>query len=202
MPTSATIDPADLAAMIGSRICHDLISPIGAIANGVELLGMSGAAPSPELALISESVTNANARIRFFRITYGHASAEQSVARSEIMSILDGLYQGTRLKVNWMPGQAMPRTEVRIACLMIQCLESAMPYGGEIRISKGEDGWMIVGESPKTKQDEDVWVPLENGEMPAVSANQVHFAVGFDAIHRAGRQLKVERQPERIVFTF
>ena len=59
----------DIAALVGSRICHDLISPIGAIGNGVELIGLTENTSSPELALISESVDNANARIRFFRVT-------------------------------------------------------------------------------------------------------------------------------------
>ena len=62
----------NIAALIRSRICHDLISPIGAIGNGVELLTMSASAGgSPELDLIADSVHNANARIRFFRIAYG-----------------------------------------------------------------------------------------------------------------------------------
>ncbi|MEP3017383.1 MAG: histidine phosphotransferase, partial [Tateyamaria sp.] len=54
----------NLGALIGSRICHDLISPIGAINNGLELLGMSNEREGPELDLISESVGNASARIR------------------------------------------------------------------------------------------------------------------------------------------
>ena len=58
----------NLAALIGSRICHDLISPIGAINNGLELLGMTGSSEGPELQLITDSVGSATARIRFFRI--------------------------------------------------------------------------------------------------------------------------------------
>lgn len=54
------------AALIGSRICHDLISPIGAINNGLELIEMSAPSLGPEMALISDSVTSASARIRFF----------------------------------------------------------------------------------------------------------------------------------------
>jgi histidine phosphotransferase ChpT len=66
-------DQPDLAALIGSRICHDLISPIGAIGNGVELLLMEASGKGPELSLISESVAAANARIRFFRVAFGAA---------------------------------------------------------------------------------------------------------------------------------
>jgi histidine phosphotransferase ChpT len=77
-------DPIDLAALIGSRICHDLISPIGAIGNGVELLMLDGAGHGPEMALIAQSVTHANARIRFFRVAYGIASTDQRIARTEV----------------------------------------------------------------------------------------------------------------------
>jgi histidine phosphotransferase ChpT len=45
-------DIKDTSALLGSRICHDLISPLGAISNGLELLAMSGIASSPEMTLI------------------------------------------------------------------------------------------------------------------------------------------------------
>ena len=77
---------ADISALVSSRICHDLVSPLGAIGNGVELLGMSGAPEGPELQLINESVENANARLRFFRIAFGAASADQVISRSEILA--------------------------------------------------------------------------------------------------------------------
>ncbi|WP_187292463.1 hypothetical protein [Octadecabacter antarcticus] len=54
---------SNLNALIGSRICHDLINPLGAIGNGIELLGLAGVAVGPEMALVSESVENATAKI-------------------------------------------------------------------------------------------------------------------------------------------
>lgn len=75
---------SDLSALIGSRICHDLISPLGAIGNGLELLQMSGASESPEMTLIADSVTSANARIRFFRIAYGDAVQNQMIKGAEL----------------------------------------------------------------------------------------------------------------------
>jgi histidine phosphotransferase ChpT len=74
----------DLAALVSSRICHDLISPIGAINNGLELLNMSGASPvGPEMQLICDNVKSASARIRFFRIAFGAAS-DDPVVRNEV----------------------------------------------------------------------------------------------------------------------
>lgn len=57
---------AELAELVGSRICHDLISPIGAIANGLELLTMSGTSSGAEMDLIADSAGDAGARIGFF----------------------------------------------------------------------------------------------------------------------------------------
>jgi histidine phosphotransferase ChpT len=91
----------EFAALVGSSICHDLISPIGAINNGMELMSMSGMASSPEMALISESVDAANARIRFFRIAYGAPSETQLLGRSEVSSILRDTSRGSRLSLNW-----------------------------------------------------------------------------------------------------
>ena len=91
----------DLPALIGSRICHDLISPIGAINNGLELLEMAGtgAAPGPELALIGQSVESASARIRFFRIAFG-AAGDQTMGQNEVTSILRDLYTASRVEID------------------------------------------------------------------------------------------------------
>ena len=85
----------EFAALIGSRICHDLISPIGAVNNGLELLSMTGVSPSPELALIGDSVDSASARIRFFRVAFG-AAENQMIGPTEINAILRDYYRGSR----------------------------------------------------------------------------------------------------------
>lgn len=83
------------------------LSALGAIGNGVELLELSGLGDSPEMALISESVQNANARIRFFRVAFGAANAGQSVAEREVRAVLAPAQMharskppGTRLGIN------------------------------------------------------------------------------------------------------
>ncbi|MCL4674724.1 MAG: hypothetical protein KJZ59_01530, partial [Pararhodobacter sp.] len=79
-----------LAAMIGSRLCHDLVSPLGAIGNGVELLQMTQA-PTPELDLVSEAVKTAQSRIRLFRLAFGVADDAQSVRPETVIEALSAL---------------------------------------------------------------------------------------------------------------
>jgi len=149
----------DIAAMIGSRICHDLISPIGAISNGVELLGMSSGPTNPELSLIAESVDNANARVKFFRIAFGMASSGQVTGRMEMVSILKAL-ETARLKYEWHPETDMLRDEVKLACLMVLCIETAMPRGGVIKIGNDNGQWCIDARADRLDPSPDLWARL------------------------------------------
>jgi histidine phosphotransferase ChpT len=179
----------NLAALIGSRICHDLISPIGAITNGLELMQMSGAALTPELALVSESVENANARIRFFRVAYGMASEQQMMGRAEIVSILKAMAQGARVSYHWGPLEDLPRVEVRLAFLALQCLETAMPYGGRISLTREAGLWAISGSADKLRQTPDLWAALETqGSGIEVSPSEVQFALLPILLQEAGRR--------------
>lgn len=167
----------NLGALIGSRICHDLISPIGAINNGLELLDMSGGAPGPEMDLIQESVGNASARIRYFRVAFG-AAGEQMMGRAEIISILKDVMQGARLDVAWGPMDAQPRSSVRMAFLALLCVETAMPYGGRIEISQSDGHWLLHGQADKLNIDQSLWDILATKDAPSdLRPAQVQFAL-------------------------
>lgn len=196
-------DKPDLVALLGSRICHDLISPIGAISNGVELLMMDGATMGPEIALISESVSNANARIRFFRVAFGTAGTDQRIGRPEVMSILSDITRGGRLSIDWRGPADLPRREVKLAFLLIQCLESAMAFGGRITVDRLDGRWTLLAEAAKLKLDADLWEMLSN---PAAKTDltpaQVHFALVPDEVHRQSRRLSADIGPTEIRLTF
>ncbi len=182
----------NLSALIGSRICHDLISPIGAINNGLELLGMSGDQSGPEMDLIQESVGNASARIRYFRVAFG-AAGEQTMGRSEITSILGDVMSGARLDVAWGPMDAQPRSEVRLAFLALLCVETAMPYGGRIEISQQDGRWLLHGHAEKLNIDAAIWDVLATRQAPAdLRPAQVQFALLPLIANDMGRQVSAE----------
>ena len=196
-------DKPDLAALIGSRICHDLISPIGAIGNGVELLMMDGAAKTPELALIAESVASANARIRFFRVAYGAASGDQRIARGEVAGIIADMTRGGRLQVEWISSMELSRREVKLAFLLLQCLETAMAYGGKVRIEKGEGPWVLQAEAPRLKIDPALWEVLTERHAPSgIGAGQVHFALVPEELRAQERRLVAELKENAIRLSF
>jgi histidine phosphotransferase ChpT len=192
----------NLAALIGSRICHDLISPIGAINNGLELLSLSGGAPGPELDLIGESVGSASARIRFFRIAFG-AAGDQMVGRAEVVSILRDLYGGGRTRVEWLPEEPQPRAAVRLAFLAVLCVESALPYGGQITVREDGGSWEVPGRADKLLVDEALWALLGGAE-PAVPVQpaQVQFALLPAVAGDDGRAVGYESGETAVVVRF
>jgi histidine phosphotransferase ChpT len=187
-------DITDLSALIASRICHDLISPIGAIGNGVELLTMEpGSATRPEFALISASVANANARIRLFRIAFGAATSDQRIARNEVLSILTDLGHAGRITYAWTSQGDLSRPEVRLVFLLLLCLETALPFGGRVEVRQGESGWTIKAAAQRTKVDPALWALLSEPETRApVEAGKVQFLLVGRDLARLGRTLASE----------
>jgi histidine phosphotransferase ChpT len=193
----------DLAALIGSRICHDLISPIGAISNGVELLAMDGSAQGPEVALIAESAAHANARLRFFRIAFGQASADQRIGRGEVQSILAELYRGGRLQVAVEAPSDLARIEARMLFLGILCLETALPYGGRIAAERTEAGWVLVAQGARLRADPALWQALSDpAAVTSFTPAQVQFPLLAADMARAGRPAQVALAEAQVRLAF
>ena len=203
MTTSDTLAP-DLVALVGSRICHDLISPLGAIGNGVELLTLTGGrGGDAEIALISESVASANARIRFFRIAFGGAEPGHTMGRNEIVSILEDTGRSGKVKVTWHPPGDVPRPEAKLVFLLLQCFETSMPFGGLVDVRRERDRWRLSGRADKLRPHPDAWAVLSgDAEAPPVTPARVHFALAPDLARRMGRRVEAEVSDTRIEVAF
>jgi histidine phosphotransferase ChpT len=192
----------DLTALVGSRICHDLISPLGAIGNGVELMELSGHPQTPEMTLIAESVAAAQARIKFFRVAYGGAEAGLPLSRAEITGTLGAVARGGRLAYFWEAEGEVARREAKAIFLLLQCLETAMPMGGEIHVRRIVTGWEVVAEGDKMIVDEGLWTGMLGRVRPQVTAAQVQFALLPQALAPMGKMLALKLGLGRIVARF
>ncbi|MFT4013119.1 MAG: histidine phosphotransferase family protein [Paracoccus sp. (in: a-proteobacteria)] len=173
-----------LAALVTSRLCHDLVSPLGAIGNGLELLQMGGEFPgilqSPELQLVAESLDAARARLRWFRVAFGPAGAEQRLALPELTALLADLERVGRLRLRLDAQGDLPRDEARLILLGLMCLETALPWGGSVLICRGAQGWRLVAQAARTKRDPALWAWLDQGarlDLPEPLPAEVHFAL-------------------------
>ncbi len=192
----------NLAELIGSRICHDLISPIGAITNGLELLEMVGAVQGPEMELISGSVGSAGARIRFFRVAFGAAS-DQPLGRTEVVELLKDLEKAGRLRISWNLTEPVPRNQVKLAFLAVMCCESAMPFGGEVQIETQGNAWSVTGVADKLNLDTGLWKGIGSGQFAdKLSPAQVQFALLPNTAAKMGRRITAETTATRVTLRF
>ncbi|MDN5568336.1 MAG: histidine phosphotransferase family protein [Paracoccus sp. (in: a-proteobacteria)] len=185
------IAAGDLAALLGSRLCHDLVSPLGAIGNGVELLEMSPDFPdiaqSPEMRLIAEAVAAARSRIQGYRMAFGIASGDQRIARAELARLLDGMAAQGRLTITLEAEGDFARTEVRLVMLALMCLETAMPWGGRVMVVRNAPGWRLVADCDRARVDPDLWSWLDGGSARTPAASEVHFAMLAETASTAGK---------------
>lgn len=196
-----TLHSAQLAALVGSRICHDLISPVGAIGNGLELLELSGAAGAEEMALIRDSLNNAKARIRFFRVAFGGANDGQMINTGEVRSILADLAGGARQTVEWQVTRDCSRADVRLAFLALLCVQSALPFGGTITITEDAGAWQLRGTCGRVTIDAALWERL-NKPAGTPAASEIEFTLLPQLLAAEGRSPRATLGTDEVVLRF
>ena len=170
--------PQDLCTLVASRICHDLVSPMGAIGNGVELMQLVLPTPMPELSLVAESADSATARLRFYRIAFGIVSAEQLISRSEILSVLTALQAHQKHRIIWNCQTDLSRQQIKLMFLLLMCLEAAIPWGGEIEVNSGPTGVQLLARSDRLRIDDRLWAALKTGgTIEDLTSASIQFAL-------------------------
>lgn len=193
----------NLSALLCSRICHDLINPLGAIGNGIELLGMTGGAEGPEMALVNESVENATARVKFMRFAFGAATPDQTVYSNDILTTLQDVAQGSRISYNWNVAGDPKRLDLRVALQSMMCVETALPMGGEIEVSHVGTVWRVKARHDRLNLDPALWAPLNKGNCPDnLIPAQVQFGLLPETAAEAGRTLTLTHGTDWVTISF
>lgn len=136
----------DLAALLCSRLCHDLLSPVGAMNNGLELLADEH---DPEMRkrcmdLLAESAKSAADKLKFFRLAFGAAGGFGSeVDPAEAKSVIEPLVTGDgRTALHWsVPAGLMPKKAVKVLLNLVLIAKDALVRGGELHVgAEARDG--------------------------------------------------------------
>lgn len=142
--TIFALDGMDLAALLCSRVCHDVISPVGAIINGLEVLEdeKEGEMRDIALDLIKKSAAAASARLQFCRLAYGAAgSAGASIDTGDAENVARGLLANDRTRLVWnVARQHAPKNKVKLVLNLCLIAMSAIPRGGVITVSVTGEG--------------------------------------------------------------
>lgn len=139
-----SLDAIDLGALLSSRICHDVVNPVGAIINGLELLDDKPDAETTEMALdlIRKSAKQAAARIQFFRIAFGAGgSVGATVDTRDAYNVAKGFLTDDRTTLDWaIPPAFLPKNRVKLLLNMLVIAQQAIPRGGRIAVEAIGDG--------------------------------------------------------------
>jgi len=132
----------DLAALLCSRVCHDLISPVGAIVNGIEVLDEDKDEETRTFALdlIKKSAGQASARLQFCRLAFGAAgSAGAQIDTGDAEKVARGLLEDDKLKIVWnLPRELKPKNQVKLLLNMLLVANAAVPRGGTLTVETPE----------------------------------------------------------------
>ncbi len=132
-----TLSGADLAALLCSRVCHDVISPVGAINNGLELLDESGS-DADAMDLIRTSALNASVRLKFARLAFGASgSVGASIDTGEAeKAAKDFAAAEKKTEVVWNgPRAIIPKNRVKLLLNLFLVAYGSIPRGGEVTVT-------------------------------------------------------------------
>ncbi len=142
--SGSSIDALDLAALLCSRVCHDLISPVGAIVNGLEVLAEEKDAETQAFALdlIKKSATTASAKLQFCRIAFGAAgSAGAQIDTGDAEKISRGFLEDDKTRLTWNLARAfLPKNRVKLLLNMLLIAAQSIPRGGVLTIDAVGEG--------------------------------------------------------------
>ena len=144
MSAPIVLESLDLAALLCSRVCHDLISPVGAIVNGIEVLEEENDEETKTFALdlIKKSARNASARLQFCRLAFGAAgSAGVQIDTGDAEAMARGFIEDGKIKLTWnLPRVLLPKNRVKLLLNMLIIAGQAIPRGGSLTVDPVGEG--------------------------------------------------------------
>lgn len=158
MTSIVELEAADLAALLCSRVCHDLINPVGAIGNGLEVLADPSQVDMHTFAneLIESSTRQARAKLEFARLAFGASStAGTEIDTREAERVSSLLMAGEKADLEWKIAPILlPKNKAKLLLNMLLIAVAGVPRGGSVTVEiegeVGSEGLTITATGPKT----------------------------------------------------
>ena len=141
---SVELDSLDLAALLSSRVCHDVINPVGAILNGLEVMEDDKSPETQEFAisLIRNSARLASGKLQFCRIAFGAAgSAGASIDTGDAEKVSRGFIDEEKVKLEWQaPRILLAKNKVKLLLNLVAIGAASLLRGGTMVVHLADDG--------------------------------------------------------------
>lgn len=206
-----TISPVDFASLLCSRLCHDLLSPVGALNNGLELLADEH---DPEmrqrcLELLNESAKASANKLKFFRLAFGAAGGfGEMVDAREARAAIEGLFgDNHRVKLGWLVEDAtLPKPAIKVLLNLALIAGDALIRGGQLDIgAESIDGAVEIvvrADGPRIVLDTEMRAALSGASGDAVITPRAAAAYLVNALVVEGGGVVQVSEPDEPVLVF
>jgi len=192
----------DIANLLCSRICHDLVSPVGAITNGLEVLEDDN---DPEmrvhaLSLIGSSAESASAKLKYMRIAFGAAATlGDAFSAQEVGTLVETLVKGGRLSIDWSAVTGtLAKDETKLLLNLVLLGIEALPRGGIIAAHHSDRALGITCTGTNAALPE-IMIDILEGKPGAVPDHRSVVAyVVRKLVHQAGSALTHQKTGETV----
>jgi histidine phosphotransferase ChpT len=202
-------DALEFAALLCSRVCHDLISPVGAIVNGLEVLDDN---PKPEdrdfaLELIRKSARTASARLQFCRLAFGAAgSAGAQIDLGDAQAMARGHIEDGKTSITWnLPRILLPKNRVKLLLNMLVIAQQTIPRGGVLRVDAIGEGeamaFRVAASGLNARLPQNIAELLSADQPPAADAHAVQPYYTRLLAQACGLSVRLAAEGEAVVVT-
>lgn len=204
-----------LAEMLASRLCHDLVNPIGAVANGVELMSeFCDTMQKDALDLVASAADSAMKRVAFFRVAYGFAGHDEGQSILEVRGLAEGFLAGGKVALAWPPGPddaalGLPRSGLKLLLALVALGAETLPRGGSLAVTvESPTGAKVVatGTGARIEASSEAILAAFKAErtpaLEALEAKSVGAAYAARLAREIGADLAAEAAQDRITLGF
>ena len=205
MSSTPKLTPSSLAALLCARICHDLVSPVGALGTAIEILDDEDNVDMHEdaMALVKSSSKRAAAKLKFLRLAFGAGgSAPGVIGADEIRSLISDMFEDAKAELIYeFHDDGIEKARARILLNLTMLGVQAVPRGGEVRIATTGSAITLTSSGPRAKLDETVERALK-GRSPdhGFDGRSIQPFYTSMMVREAGGQMSAQAEDERVTF--
>ncbi len=197
-------DALALSALLSSRVCHDLINPVGALSSGLEVLddpSMEGAMRDAAMDLVRSGAKKAIALLSYARLAYGAAGGfGAQISLEDAQKALADLFDITKADLKWDIGTGLAAKEkVKVLMVLAYAAADCVPRGGLVAIEGDIDNFTITATGKKLILNQDL-VRVLGGDAADVTPKLTPALIASRLVEAAGGAIKVERTEEEVIF--
>ncbi len=209
MTEPAALGNLDLAALVSSRICHDVINPVAAIANGLEMLGeeQDQAMREAAMELIRKSAAQASAKLQFARLAFGAAgSAGAEIDLRDAEKVSREFVQGSgKHQLAWQgPPVTLPKNKVKLLLNLVALGVGALPRGGTVGVNiqgtPSEVGFTVTAKGDTARLTDQVKSLLLGGNGVAIDSHSIQPYYARLVAAASGMTVTAEAAGGEVVF--